>query len=238
MSQKVKLFTSTALIGAALATPLAFAPGAGATCASFWGLGNGGGCTSVVGSAAFSIGEGASAEATAPFSLALAAGPNATAAATGIIGFNIATAIGRDANASTDNGRLNIATAIGYGALAKARNGNGNLAVAIGGASQAEAGDVVNADQSKYGFNRAIALGRGNAAFATNGGRLSALVIGSGSVARAGGQTPPDLPYNFSGNVTVSTIGVGSQNTAQGFGITQRVRGNGVTGGASQPVDG
>jgi hypothetical protein len=73
------------LAAAALATAafaasaLGSAPPAHATCASFWGIGNGAGCTSTFGSVAIAIGTGAVAVTHGLFDTAIAVGPASTA---------------------------------------------------------------------------------------------------------------------------------------------------------------
>lgn len=76
---------------------LGTAPTANATCASFWGINNGGGCTSTLFSVAIAIGTGATASAGGPFGAALAVGNKAEA---GVGLFDIATAFGTNSVAN------------------------------------------------------------------------------------------------------------------------------------------
>lgn len=227
-----KIITASAVIGAAVAAPIVFASTASASCGSFWGVGNGNGCTSVFGSAAFGLGNNATATASAPGSVAvgLGAGTVATAGSE----YSFAVAAGAGAKATTGAGRLNIATALGNNAEAIASEGNGNFALAAGPATFAQAG-YRNPAESAYSFNRAIAIGQSANATAVAGSRLSAVTIGALSGTEAGDATILTGNPNpvFSKNVKASTIGLGSTNRAVGTNVVSRVRGNGVTGGAT-----
>jgi hypothetical protein len=96
--------------GGLTAGTLTGAPPAHATCASFWGIGNGNGCTSTLFSAAIAIGTGATATALKPFGTAFSLGTN-TSTFTGSL-FEFATAVGDNSSALT-RGLFGIATALG-----------------------------------------------------------------------------------------------------------------------------
>ncbi len=98
--------------GALVAGTLTGAPTANATCASFWGINNGGGCTSTLFSAAIAIGTGATATASGMFGTAFAVGTNASATTQDL--FDFATALGTHATAGAD-GIFGSATQLGTG---------------------------------------------------------------------------------------------------------------------------
>ena len=110
---------AAALVGTGLGT----APSANATCASIFGIGNGGGCTSSIFGAAIAIGDGATANADGLFGAAIALGTNAVAQ-TGDA-FTFATALGNSANAVAD-GLFGIATQVGSNGTASTQ-GSGTL---------------------------------------------------------------------------------------------------------------
>jgi hypothetical protein len=129
-----------ALVSGALAAgTLTGAPTANATCASFWGINNGGGCTSKL------------------FSIAIGIGTGATATANGLFGG--AFAIGTNANTQTDNA-FDFATAVGDNAIATA---DGIFGIAV------QVGTGVTYTESTYGLgggfgaNIAINVTPGNA---------------------------------------------------------------------------
>ena len=116
--------------GAMVAGTLTGAPAANATCASFFGINNGGGCTSTLTTIAIAIGTGA------------------TAHADGL--FGAAFAIGTNSSAFTGNSPLAVPPAsLGLPAF-------GNIAIAVGtadtpGKYQAGAGGIGNVAVSLFG---------------------------------------------------------------------------------------
>jgi hypothetical protein len=138
-------FAAAAVAAAALvASSLGSAPAAHATCASFWGIGNGGGCTSTFGAVAIAIGPGAE---------AVARGIGATAVS---IGNGAETAV---------NGAFSYGSSVGNGLVFVGNiNGTdfGNIAMSFGDDSETQAGNPGGGGV----FNMATNFGNGNSVFA------------------------------------------------------------------------
>lgn len=119
---------------AAAASVLASPPSANATCASFFGIGNGGGCTSSLTSIAIAIGEGATATATGTFSVAIAsslgnaAGTTTTALSDGFGTFAYA---GGPSSSTEAHGGLSLAFVQGDRVTGQAFGGL-NVVVSLG----------------------------------------------------------------------------------------------------------
>jgi hypothetical protein len=169
------------------------APTANATCASFFGIGNGGGCTSTFGTVAIAIGTGASAEASGFFSTALAVGPDSRALSEGTLGTAVAFgATGGSeftfAGAGGSSGDfLNTVISLGNDSQALTEDGTpnfGNLALNIGQGTDVRVAGT---------FNNAINVG-GNEPFRDN------TVSASGVFSNA---------YSFFGNENNITAGPG-----------------------------
>src|ERR1700750_640362 len=103
---------------------LGLAPTAKATCASFFGIGSGGDCTSNLFSVAIAIGDGAVAHADGLFGAAFVVGANSAAHTTSASVFNVATSLFGDGNVVTAEG--------GLGGFATNIGGSGNV-VTVGG---------------------------------------------------------------------------------------------------------
>lgn len=88
---------TAALAAGTVAAGVVGAPNAAATCASFFGIGNGNGCTSTLLSSAIAIGQGATANATGAFGAAVAVGTNAAALQGDAFTFGIT--VGKDSRA-------------------------------------------------------------------------------------------------------------------------------------------
>jgi hypothetical protein len=185
------LLTAAMASGMFIASALGSVPTANATCASFWGIGNGNGCTSTVGGMAIAIGTGATASAEGFFSTAMALGNHATAAVTGPLSLgvaagttshatvgvyadgdfaNVGITLGDDSDVfvgSMGSGTFgNIATNLGNHGFAAA-GGGFNIASSVGGT-----GNTVEASTNPrtIGLNMAFALfGHGNTVYAFPG---------------------------------------------------------------------
>jgi hypothetical protein len=142
----------TALMAAA--TGLSSVPTAGATCASFFGIGNSAQCTS------------------SRTSIAIALGDNAVAAALGV--FSIATAAGENSQADAHDGNFLAANAFGIGSLAQAYDGSFEVANALGNRTTALAyGGGLNLALAGYlGTHAAVR----NSEVAVRGGNLNAAI--------------------------------------------------------------
>ena len=140
--------------GALAAGTLTGAPTANATCASFFGINNGGGCTSTPLSIAIGIGNGAVANAAGLFGAAFSVGNAATASTADA--FTFATALGNKATA-TAKGLFGIATQVGTGLSSTDGSGGvGNVGLNIA--------LTVSAPNNTAPLNGAIAGGFGNIA--------------------------------------------------------------------------
>jgi hypothetical protein len=176
--------------GALAVASLGSAGVANATCVSFSGFHNGGGCETT------NLGD-----------TAIGLGPRTTVSASG--GFNTSIAIGADATAESE-GVGNAAIAVGNVATAVAQGsgvtkGVGNIAVAVGntgpnpGYVDPILGDIPPNDPQPatagaFGrFNRVAVFGNGSTAFAFGpipnipGGNNTAITVGSGSNSNAFG---------------------------------------------------
>jgi hypothetical protein len=210
---------TAAFAGSALGT----APAAHATCASFWGIGNGNGCTSTFGTMAIAIGTGASAEATGFFSTALAVGPDSNAQAFGSLSTAIAVgAEGGNLNAIAFAGRsagdfLNTAISLGSDTQAESDFGQtnvGNMALDLGYGDDVRSGGTFSTAMSvggngHYPNNTVTANGTLNSAFALfgNGNHVTA---DPGPLAIAGsiGQTDQTVTKKGPGfNINGVTVG-------------------------------
>jgi hypothetical protein len=185
--------TISGLAAAAVATAafaasaLGSAPAAHATCASFWGIGNGNGCTSSFGNVAIAIGTGATATAEGFLTTAVAAGTNTIARVFSGSSLSSATAFGND-GVSESFGALQTAIAMGNHTAAFAgTDGNGAfpqfpnsfLGLAVNVSSGAAINEVVTAGNA----NVAINLGGGGTTAAEALGTLNtAIVLGGNTV--------------------------------------------------------
>jgi hypothetical protein len=162
--------------GIVAAASLLGAPTAGATCASFFGIGNSAFCTS------------------SPTSVAIAIGDNAWARADGA--FGTAIAIGDQSQAFIVLGRFNLATAVGYHTVAAA-DYDLSLSFAFGDRSLANAagqpgnklrvGDVAITFSPGQPNGRAISDGVGSVALNFFGNGSTAYAAGRGSTAVVAG---------------------------------------------------
>lgn len=150
--------------GALTAAACGIAPTANATCASFFGINNGGGCGS------------------SPTSIAIAVGTGAQAYAEGVLG--TAVAIGTDSIASIPSGGRNfvdVATAFGDNALAEA---GGLLTVALAAGQNLSALAATGLSSYLPVANVAINLGfspTNNLSVAEGVGNVSVNLFGSGA---------------------------------------------------------
>ncbi len=214
----------------AVAAGLGSAPTANATCVSFWGIGNGGGCTSHLFSAAIAIGTGATATADGLFGNAFAIGNGAIALSTGAL--NLAYAGGEGAYARTlgtlefaaaqgknssayagtvssdlGNTAINIGTADAFGNnQVAAGKGIGNLAVNLFGHGSAANPSVVDG----LGFlNLATNLfGNGNHVVAVGVLNNAANLAGDNNTIAAGDIPTPSATVSLAFNVFGSGNGV------------------------------
>lgn len=121
----------TVACGAVTTAALGAAPPAGASCASFFGIGNGNGCTSNLTSYAIGIGEGAQANSAAGlFSGALAIGTNANAS-NNVSFFTFSSALGDNATAQNNIAAFGLSLQFGRGLAATI----GVLNLAVGGSA-------------------------------------------------------------------------------------------------------
>jgi hypothetical protein len=181
--------------GALAAASLSGAGAANATCASISGIGNGGGCTSTLGSAAIGLGPNATATTNGPFNTALAIGKNSNAiagASPGDFG-NLAVNVGN--NTAGPN-----ATGSTPGAFAGSDLGTpgfGNVAVSAGN------NNAVSADGA---LNNAFNIGgTGNSLIATGVGNNATNLAGSNNFIASSAGTGPTSPglssaFNIGGN--------------------------------------
>jgi hypothetical protein len=121
---------STTLVASALGS----APTANATCASFFGLGNGGDCTSSFGGIAIAIGTGATATAMGFLSTAVAIGTDAQSLEYGALNLSVAVGTngGAEAGSTTGADVGNIAISFGDDTAAVSGFGVGNIALNFG----------------------------------------------------------------------------------------------------------
>lgn len=175
-------FLTAALAAGTVAAAVVSAPSATATCASFFGIGNGNGCTSTFLSSAVAIGEGATATASGIFGAAVAVGTNAAALqsdaftfgvtvgnnsrAEGTGLFGIAVNLAHNGSAITQgSGRLgNLGLNIAYNSpgpttlpTSATAIGFGNLASnAFGDGSTTTAVGTVNIANNRFGRNNTV----------------------------------------------------------------------------------
>jgi hypothetical protein len=145
--------------GVFITSALGSAPDANATCASFFGIGNGGGCTSSQTSIAIAIGTGATATADGLFGSAFAVGNNSIAHIFSGSFFDSASAFG-DATKSFAYGGVGLAMALGTGSWALAGTRG---AGAFPGFENPIGNLAINVSNNPTGANSvALALGNGN----------------------------------------------------------------------------
>ena len=196
-----------ALVSGALAVgSLGAAPSANATCASFWGINNGGGCTSTLFTAAIAIGTGAKATATGLFGAAFAIGSTAQALTSG--NFTFATAVGTEAIASA-GGLFGVAAHISKNGFSEA-DGLLNIAIDVSPANTgpdeiSSAKGVGNIGVNLFG--KATATGQ-NATFAGGYFNIATNFLGTNSRVLAGTTTKSFW------NVAFNALGSGNNVTA------------------------
>jgi hypothetical protein len=144
--------------GVFAASAVGLAPAANATCASFWGIGNGNGCTSSIGGVAIAIGTGATAEANGFFTTAISIGSGAEASANGLFSYASNVGTGGPAIAGNRNGGDVGNIAISFGDNDVNASGVGNNASNFGGTGN----DISAVNTDGVGFNRAFGLGSSN----------------------------------------------------------------------------
>jgi hypothetical protein len=244
---------ATLAAGALTTVGLTSAPGANATCASFFGINSGGNCTSSQTSIAIAIGTNAQAHAIGLFGSAFAVGTNAIAATDGALDlattvgdnsvagsfgvFGMATQLGSNGVAATDgqglshnqlglNFALNVSfgTTAVNGSLAEAY-GIGNVAINLFGNGTVTLGHLALA----YGtLNGATTLGGTNnivsAGLGTGTANYAFGVLGSGNQVKAG-----PGPVAIAGSI----LQTGANITKQGPGFN--INGFKVGGAAATP---
>lgn len=174
--------------GALAVAAMGSAGGANATCASFFGIGNGGGCTSNLTSIAIAIGENAEAYADGFFGAALSLGTNSVAQTFEGAVANIAVTLGESASASAG----------GLGSLAVAGRSTINQTV-VAGFGGLTSGNVLN-------FAASIASPEATEVFATGIGNASVNIAGAGNVSGDG-----------VGLTTVNLVGLNADLTNRGL---------------------
>jgi hypothetical protein len=223
-------FTGAIILGTltagALATGgLGSAPTANATCASFFGINNGGGCTSNLTSIAIAIGTGATANASGLFGAAFAVGNNASAIGFDGI-FNVAAAVGDNNHAAADF-VLTFAAALGGNNASAGAGGPGglaDLAVNVGGnLNNAQADGLGVLAVNFLGSTTGAASAQGVGDVAVNVGGYYAGVQGNFSNATnllsPGSQVQALHPPNSEANLSWAFSILGSNNTVQaGYG--------------------
>lgn len=178
--------------GTLLSAGLASAPSANATCASFWGLGNGGNCTSTPTSIAIAIGPNAVANATGLFGTAFAIGSNATALNPGSFSFAVTAG---DNSTAQSLGNFNIAAQLGAGGSSQTSGAPGfgdlgfnialNVALATNTYTSVQATGLGNLAVNLFGTGNFVQLNNvvagGVANIAANLGGASNTVVASNS---------------------------------------------------------
>lgn len=203
----------TMACGAVTTAALGSAPSAGASCVSFFGIGNGNGCTSNITSYAIAIGEGAQANSVAGL-------------------FSGAVAIGTNANASNNVGLFNFASALGDNATAQNNIAAFGLSLQFGPGSAQTIGVLnlaVGGSAGSAGRHTAGASGLGSVALSLFGAPDPL----SNSVALASGLFSSAL--NIGGDRTVSTE-FGVVSTAINFQGRSSVTSGGIFGLAVNAV--
>jgi hypothetical protein len=172
-SKVISGLAATAMAVAAFAaSAMGSAPAAHATCASFFGLGNGNGCTSSFGNIAIAIGTGATAQAEGFFTTAFAAGTDSRALIFGGSSFfSSATALGNGGVAAS-LGIAQTAFALGNGSDALAGTTDGSPPAGFPNPFGDFAINVAN--NAGTHFSEAIAIGYGT--IATNLGAVNSSV--------------------------------------------------------------
>jgi hypothetical protein len=164
--------TISGLAAAAVATAafassaLGSAPAAHATCASFWGIGNGNGCTSTFGNVAIAIGTGATASAEGFLTTAVAAGTNSIARVFSGSFLSSATAFG-DNGGSESFGVAQTAMALGNRSIALAGTGGSGAVTGFPNPIGGLAIDV--AFNTPAVVSEAVAVGNANVAINLGG---------------------------------------------------------------------
>lgn len=171
---------AAATAGAMAAAAMGSVPTAHATCASFFGLGSGGQCTSNLTSIAIAFGTNAEAHAEGLFGAALTLGDAASAA----------TVAGAVANLAVTIGANNLTTAAGLGSVALVASGIRQTVNA--GAGNWASGSIGNLAVSMLGPDTAEIS-------ATGVGNFSANIFGDGRVAGDG-----------TGLVTINAVSLGA----------------------------
>jgi hypothetical protein len=203
-----------------VASALGSAPTANASCASFWGIGNGNGCTSTVGNMAIAIGTGATASAEGFFSTAMALGNSATALAFSPLSLGVAAGTSSYSNAGDPNADIaDIAVTFGDHSQAfvgsMGRGTSGSIAVNLGNQGVANASGVANiainvggAGSTVYAESNRGTLGL-NAAFALFS-KATFVTLGPGPLSIAGSlfQTHQTITKTGPG-ININGIGVG-----------------------------
>ena len=198
-----------ALVSGALAAgALGGAPSANATCASFWGINNGGGCSSTLFTAAIAIGPGATATATGLFGAAFAIGSTAQAFTSG--DFNFATAVGSAAIA-TAGGLFGIAADISKNGFSEV-DGLLNIAIDVSpantGADEISSAKGVG-DIGLNLFGKATGVSQ-NATFADGYFSIASNLLGTNSKVSAGtAKSFWNLAFNAVGSGNDVTAGPG-----------------------------
>ena len=163
-------------------------PTANATCASFFGFGSGGYCTSTPTSVAIAIGTDAAAHAQGFLGVALAAGDHSYAGIHAGSWLNTATAFGYSAGAVTGH-VLSLAVAVGLvsGATAGASPGSqpevGNVAIAFGPnevSTHAAADGIMTVGFNLFSRDTVVRAGQGPLAIARSVGQKGATLTKSG----------------------------------------------------------
>jgi hypothetical protein len=184
------LLAAAVTSGMFVASALGSAPAANATCASFWGFGNGNGCTSTFGGVAIAIGTGASAYADGFLATAITIGNDSGAGAWGNL--NYASNVGTGGSAVAGDGYRddfgNVAISFGDHSYAEADNrlgqGFGNIALNLGNGSAISADGILNTVSNTGDDNDVGATGIANSAsnFGGTGNLLQAYTNVAGAV--------------------------------------------------------
>lgn len=173
---------SAAFVGSALGS----APAASGSCVSFWGLGNGGGCTSTFGGVAIAIGTNSTAVAAGFLTTAISVGTGALAEAIGT--FNFASANGTNSVAIAGNEQgtdiamtaMTIGDNSGAGAAYLDGGGFGNMATNIGTGNVVNSLGNLNTAYALFSTNTEVTASPGPLATAGSIGQTNATVIKKG----------------------------------------------------------
>jgi hypothetical protein len=241
------LLAAAVTSGVFVASTLASAPAANATCASFWGIGNGNGCTSSFGGVAIAIGAGATATAEGFLLTSIAVGTHAQAATNGIFNLAVAagTASGAVAGNSVGTNFANVAIGLGDSSSAVAASnpgdhGFGNIATTVGDHDLVMAYGTLNMASNLGNGNTVVA--QGLVSYASNvGGSKNGVEASSSGVTSLGLNTAfaffatDTQVLAFPGPVAIagSIFQTGAHVTKKGPGFNI----NGITvGGAAAPT--